>query len=169
MAINDLIPWKRPNGPVTTRRSEMEPFGQLHREIDRLISDFMTDWAWSRRMNPFDRRLGAFIPEVDLTETDKEFRVTAELPGMDDKDIEVTYFDCGLTIKGQKREEREEELGDYYHSERQFGAFERTVPLPSEVNADKAKASFEKGILKIVLPKTEEARSQKKTIPIQTG
>jgi HSP20 family protein len=169
MAINDLIPWKRPNGPVATRRSEMEPFSQLHREIDRLISDFMTDWPWSGQMNPFDRRLGAFMPEVDVTETDKEFRVTAELPGMDDKDIEVTSFNGGLTIKGEKREEREEERGDYYHSERQFGVFERMVPLPSDVNADKAKASFKKGILKIVLPKTEEARSHKKTIPIQTG
>jgi HSP20 family protein len=169
MAITDLIPWKRPNGPMTMRRSEMEPFSQLHREIDRVFSDFMTDWPWSGRMNLFDRRLGAFMPEVDVTETDKEFRLTAELPGMDDKDIEVTYFDGGLTIKGEKREEREEERGDYYHSERQFGAFERTVPLPSDVNADKAKASFKKGILKIVLPKTEEARSHKKTIPIQTS
>jgi HSP20 family protein len=169
MAINDLIPWKRPNGPVATRRSDMEPFGQLHREIDRVISAFIADWPWSGRMSLFDRRLGAFVPEVDVTETEKEFRVSAELPGMDDKDIEVTYFDGGLTIKGEKCEEREEERGDYYHSERQFGAFERTVPLPSDVNADRAKASFKKGILKIVLPKTEEARSHKKTIPIQTS
>jgi HSP20 family protein len=168
MAITDLIPWKRPNGPMAMRRSEMEPFSQLHREINRVFSDFMTDWPWSERMSLFDRRLGAFMPEVDVTETDKEFRVTAELPGMDDKDIEVTYFDGGLTIKGEKREEHEEERGDYYRSERQFGAFERTVPLPSDVNADKAKASFKKGVLKITLPKTEEARSHRKTIPIQS-
>ncbi len=168
MPITDLIPWKRPNGPMTTRRSEMTPFSQLHREIDRVFSDFMTDWPWSGRMNLFERRVEGFMPEVDIIETEKEFRVTAELPGMDDKDIEVTYFDGGITIKGQKQDEREEERGDYYHSERQFGAFERTVPLPSDVNADKAKAFFKKGILKIILPKTEEARAHRKTIPIES-
>lgn len=168
MAITDLIPWKRPNGPMATRRSEMDPFSQLHREIDRVFSDFMTDLPWSGRMSLLDRRLGSFVPDVDVTETDKEFRVMAELPGMEEKDLEVTYFDGGLTIKGEKREEHEEERGDYYRSERQFGAFERTVPLPSDISPDKAKASFKKGVLKITLPKTEEAQSHRKTIPIQS-
>ena len=115
-----------------------------------------------------DRQFGSFVPDVDVTETEKEFRLTAELPGMDEKDLEVTYVDGGLTIKGEKRVEREEQDGDSYRSERQFGAFERTIPLPLDINADKAKASFKKGVLSITLPKTEEARSNKKTIPIQT-
>jgi HSP20 family protein len=168
MPITDLIPWRRTNGGLAMRRGEMDPFSQLHREIDRLFSDFMADWPWTGRMSLFDRRMGAFVPDVDITETDKEFQVTAELPGMDEKDIEVTYFDGGLTIKGEKRQEREVERGDYYRSERQFGAFERTIPLPSDINPDKAKASFKKGVLTITLPKTEEARSHKKTIPIQS-
>lgn len=102
MAITDLIPWKRPNGPMAMRRSEMEPFSQLHREIDRVFSDFMTDWPSSERMSLFDRRLGTFMPDVDVTETDKEFRVTAELPGIDDKDIEVSYFDGGAHHQRRK-------------------------------------------------------------------
>jgi HSP20 family protein len=166
MAITDLIPWRRTDGGVATRQSD--PFTQLHREIDRVFSDFMTDWPWSGRMNLMDRRLGSFVPDVNITETDKEFRVTAELPGMDEKDLEVTYLEGGLTIKGEKREEHEEQRGDFIHSERQFGAFERTIPLPSDINPDKAKASFQKGVLSITLPKSEEARSSKKTIPIQT-
>jgi HSP20 family protein len=166
MAITDLIPWRRTNGGLATRQSD--PFTHLHREIDRVFSDFMTDWPWSGRMNLMDRRLGSFVPDLDITETDKEFRVTAELPGMDEKDLEVTYLEGGLTIKGEKREEHEEQRGDFYRSERQFGAFERTIPLPLDINPDKAKASFKKGVLSITLPKSEEARSNKKTIPIQT-
>ncbi|CAF0697298.1 Hsp20/alpha crystallin family protein [Candidatus Methylacidithermus pantelleriae] len=107
------------------------------------------------------------MPTVDVTETDKEFCVTAELPAMEEKDIEVSYSDDGLTIKGDKREKREQIPVDYYHSERQFGAFERAIALPEDVNTDKAKASFKKGVLKITLPKTEEVRSHKKTIPIE--
>ena len=128
----------------------------------------MTDWPLTGRISLMDRRFGTFVPDVDITETDKEFRVTAELPGMDGKDLNVSFVEGLLTIKGEKREEHEEQRGDSYRSERQFGAFERTIPLPSGVNPDKAKASFEKGVLSITLPKTEEARSNKKIIAIQT-
>jgi HSP20 family protein len=167
MAITDLIPWRKTNGGLVTR-SETDPFNLLHREIDRVFSDFMTDWPWTGRMSRMERRFGSFVPEVDVTETDKEFRVTAEVPGMDEQDLEVSYFGGGLMIKGEKREEHEEQKGDFYRSERQFGAFERTIPLPSDIDPDKAKASFKKGVLEITLPKTEEARSHRKTIPIQT-
>ena len=167
MAITDRIPLRKTNGGLATRRTQMDPFSQLHREIDRVFSDFMTDWPWTGRMNLMDRRMGNFVPDVDITETDKEFRVTAELPGMDEKDLEVTYLQGGLTIKGEKREEHEQEGRDFYHSERQFGAFERTIPLPSDINPDKARASFKRGVLSISLPKTEEARSTRKPIPIE--
>lgn len=168
MPITDLIPWRKTNGGLVPRRSEMDPFSQLERQINRVFSDFMTDWPWTAHMTLMDRRFGSFVPDVDVTETDKEFRVTAELPGMDEKDLEVTYFDSGLTIKGEKRAEHEEQEGDSYRCERQFGAFERTIRLPLDINPDKATASFKKGVLSITLPKTEEARSSKKTIPIQT-
>lgn len=168
MPITDLIPWKKTNGGLATRRGEMHPFSQLHREIDRVFSDFITDWPWTGRVNLMDRQLGSFVPDIDVTDTDKELQVTAELPGMDEKDIKVTYFEGGLTIKGEKHEEHEEQQGDFYRSERQFGSFERTIPLPSKINPDTAKASFKKGVLTITLPKTEEARSNRKTIPIQT-
>jgi HSP20 family protein len=166
MAMKELIPWRKNNDRLTLRRLETDPFGELSQDIDRIFDGFLGDW--SGRMNLLDRQLRSFMPEVDVTETDKEFRVTVELPGMNEKDLKVTFADGSLTIKGEKREEHEEEKGDHYHSERQFGAFERTIPLPSEVNPDEAKASFKNGVLKITLPKTEEARSKRKTIPVQT-
>ena len=167
MPITDLIPWTRTNGELGMRRGEMHPFSQLQRHIDRVFSEFMTEWPWSSRMT-MDRHLGSFVPDVDVTETDTELRVIAELPGMEEKDLEVTYLDGGLSIRGEKREQHEEQRGRYYHFERQFGAFERTIPLPPGLNADKAKALFKKGVLEITVPKTEQARSSKKSIPIQT-
>lgn len=168
MPITDLVPLRKTNGGLVKGRDEIDPFSQLQHEIDRVFSNFMTDWPLTGRMSLMDRRFGRFVPDVDITESDKEFRVTAELPGMDEKDLEVSYVEGLLTIKGEKREEHEEQRGDSYRSERQFGAFERTIPLPSGVNPDKAKASFKKGVLSITLPKTEEARSNKKIIRIET-
>ena len=168
MQITDLVPWRKTNGGLVKGRSEIDPFSQLHHEIDRVFSNFMTDWPLTGRMSLMDRRFGRFVPDMDITESDKEFRVTAELPGMDGNDLEVSYVEGLLTIKGEKREEHEEQRGDSYRSERQFGAFERTIPLPSGGNPDKAKASFKKGVLSITLPKTEEARSNKKIIRIET-
>lgn len=166
MAMKELIPWKKNNDRLAFRRLGTDPFGELSQDIDRIFDGFLGDC--SGRRNLLDRRLRSFMPEVDVTESDKEFRVTAELPGINEKDLEVTFADGSLMIKGEKRKEHEEEKGDYYHSERQFGVFERTIPLPSEVTPDEAKASFKNGVLKITLPKTEEARSKRKTIPIQT-
>jgi len=167
MAITDIIPWTRPNRTLATRRQEMDPFNTLRREIDRVFGDFLTDSRWPERMNLFDRQMGSFMPEIDVKETDKEIRVTAELPGMEQKDIEVTFVDGGLTIKGEKREEQEEEKGDWYHSERRWGAFERMIPLPADIDLNKAKAWFKKGVLKVTLPKSEQARSNRKTIPVE--
>ena len=80
----------------------------------------------------------------------------------------MALLDGALMIKGEKREEHEEEKGDVYRSERQYGMFERTIPLPSDVDVDKVKASFKKGVLKITLPKTKEAQSNRRVIPVQT-
>ena len=108
------------------------------------------------------------MPQVDVRETAKEIRVTAELPGMEEKDIEVSLLDGAITIKGEKSEEHEEEKGDVHRSERHYGMFERTIPLPSEVDVEKVNATFRKGVLKITLPKTKEAQSNRRVIPVQS-
>ena len=166
MAMTDLIPWKKTDDSPALTRRDFDPFRQLRQEIDHMFNGILGDW--SGRMNLPDRKLGSWMPNIDLNETAKEIRVTAELPGIEEKDLEVALLDGALMIKGEKREEHEEEKGDVYRSERQYGMFERTIPLPSDVDVDKVKASFKKGVLKITLPKTKEAQSNRRVIPVQT-
>jgi HSP20 family protein len=151
------------------------PFESLHREIDRLFEDFGRGFAlapFGRR--PFDfeplwRRTAelAAAPAVDVAEKDKEYEVTAELPGMDEKNIEVKLSNGLLTIKGEKKEEKEEKQKDYYLSERRYGSFERTFQLPEGVDEEKISATFAKGVLKVVLPKTAAAQKSAKKIAVK--
>ncbi|HJT79916.1 MAG TPA: Hsp20/alpha crystallin family protein [Chthoniobacterales bacterium] len=114
----------------------MDPFLSLRQEIDQVFDNMLGDWT-GRSL--FNSGLQNFIPTVDVKETSKEIRVTAELPGLEQKDIQVSLLEGMLTIKGEKREEHEEEKGETYRCERQYGAFERTIALPAGVDADLAR------------------------------
>lgn len=146
------------------KRTEEHPFVSLQREMNRLFDVFLRGWEEDR----FPDKFGAFTPCIDVTEDDKAVRVEAELPGMSDKDIELSLSRDALTITGEKRDGKEERTGNYFHTERSFGSFMRTIPLPVEIDAEKAQARFEKGILKITLPKAAEARKEAKKIRIRT-
>ena len=165
MAITDLIPWRRKE-PV--RREEGRPSAgesytltSFHREMNRLFDEFYRAFD----LAPFGG-LGegwdVYSPRVDVTETDKEIVVSAELPGLDSKDIDISLSQDVLTISGQKRQEKEEKGKNYYRAERSYGSFRRSIPLPSEVEADKVDAAFERGVLTVTLPKSAEARAAKK-------
>ena len=151
------------------------PLESLRREIDQLFEDFGLGTLRSpfRRslfdVDPFRRAKAAFsgMPAVDVTETEKGYRVVAELPGMDEKDIEVKIANGMLTIKGEKQEEKEEKKQDYYVRERSFGSFERTFPVPDGVDLDNVDASFKKGVLTVTLPKTAEAQKAEKKITVR--
>jgi HSP20 family protein len=143
------------------------PLVSLRKEIDRLFDDFAMSWSgwpfgrrmledWPLRMPEMD--IG--VPAVDFTETDQGYKVTAELPGMDDKDIEVSVSDDVLTIKGEKRQDKEEAKKGYRLSERRYGMFERSFGLPPGVDASKIAAEFTKGVLSVTLPKTVEAQKK---------
>jgi len=137
-------------------------FLALHRETNRLFEDF-----W--RGFDIEPSLGlpegtSFSPRVDVEETDGEIRVTAELPGVDEKDLEVHVQDDVLTLKGEKHEEREDRGRGW--RERSYGSFYRTIQLPGEVDADKVTAAYKKGILTIRLPKTATARERGRRIPV---
>ena len=110
---------------------------------------------------------GAFSPQVDVSETEDEIVVSAELPGLDQEDIDLSLSNGTLLIRGEKREEREEEGESYYCSERAYGAFRRDIPLPSAVDAHQVDAVFSQGVLTVTLPKTEEAKA--KTVTVKTG
>jgi HSP20 family protein len=151
------------------------PLGSLRREIDRLFEDFDRD-SWRspfRRsvfeLEPFWQRALPWggVPAVDIVERDSAFEVTAELPGLDEKDVEVKLSDVGLTIKGEKRQEKEERKKGYRVQERHYGAFERTFRIPEGVDADKIEAIFKKGVLRLSLPKKPEAQKPARKIEVK--
>jgi HSP20 family protein len=153
------------------------PLETLRREIDRLFDDFGQGF-WR---SPLRRSLAEFepfwppklsfgaAPAVDLVEHDKAYEITAELPGMDEKNIEVKLVGGGLTIKGEKREEKEEKKKDHYLSERRYGSFERYFRVPEGVDTDKVEASFKKGVLTVTLPKKPEAQKPEKKIDVKAA
>jgi len=150
------------------------PLETLQREVDRIFDDFTRGtWRWpfmrQGRLEPLWRgELGwAASPAVDIAERDDAYEITAELPGMDEKDIELTVSEGTLTIKGEKSEEKEEKKKDYYVSERRYGSFQRSFGLPDGVDPDKIEAAFKKGVLTITLPKTPEAQKAKKKIAVK--
>jgi len=108
-------------------------------------------------------------PAMDLVEKDKEYEITAELPGIDEKNVEIKLSNHTLTIKGEKREEKEEKDKDYYLSERRYGSFQRSFQVPEGVDADKIDASFTKGVLTVKLPKTAEAQKAEKKITVKAA
>jgi HSP20 family protein len=167
----------RGEGPERATESQAwRPFESLRREVYRLFEDFDRDLRRPLRRSAFDvdpfwrRQLkwgGA--PAVDVVETDNAFELTADLPGIDEKDIEVKLAQGGLTIRGEKQEEKEEKKKDYYVHERHFGSFERHFALPEGVDTDKIEASFKNGVLTVKLPKKAEAIQPEKKIEIKTS
>lgn len=153
------------------------PFETLRREVEQLFDDFGRDF-WrvpSRRslfgFEPLWRREVAWeaAPAVDIAESEKAYEITAELPGMDEKNIEVKVANGCLTIKGEKQEEKEEKKKDYYLHERHFGSFERSFEMPDGVDADKIEANFKKGVLTVTLPKKPEAQKPVKKIDVKAA
>lgn len=153
------------------------PFESLRREVDRLFEDFdRTSWTSPFRrsildIEPFWRReaSASAAPAVDIIESDDGYEVTAELPGMDQKDIEVKLVNGSLMIKGEKQEEKEEKRKDYYLRERRFGSFERRLPMPEGIDPDKIEATFKNGVLMIRLPKRPEAMKPEKKIEVKSS
>lgn len=166
--MRGLIPWRKRDA-IRPRREPTNPFELLHSQIDELFDSFFRDfgsWRWPSLWT--ERETGVISPCFEVSETDDAIQVTAELPGMDEKDIEVTLDENALTVRGEKKQEREEKRRNYYFSERSFGSFTRVIPLPAEVDRDNIKARFSKGVLEITLPKTGEAKSQRKRIEIKS-
>jgi HSP20 family protein len=145
---------------------DWRPFEALRRQLDR----FFDEAPLQKRLGefePFDRLLSwQGTPPVDFVERDNEYEVTAELPGLDQKDVEVKLANGALVIKGEKKLEREEKKEGAFYSERRYGAFERSFRLPENVDADKIAASFEKGVLKVTLPKSAQTKTEEKKIDI---
>jgi HSP20 family protein len=159
MNLRSLIPVGRSRDVA---RREYTPFWSLQREIDRLFDDF------TRGFPTFSSAGGQeLMPAMDVTETDTEIEVSAELPGLEEKDVQINVADNVLTIRGEKKSERDEKTKDFRVVERSYGSFYRTLELPAGVDPDKIKASIAKGVLKVVVPKPTPA--QVKSISVKSA
>jgi HSP20 family protein len=161
--MRDLIPWNRSSRVPVQRGEEGTPFLTLHREMNRLFDDVFRglDLNPFRFDRVFDRAWS--WPSIEVSENDKEVRVTAELPGLEEKDVEVQLSNGVLAIKGEKRTETED--NDRLFSERFYGRFERRIPV-DDIDEDKVNASFGNGVLVVTLPRSAEAQRNVKRIAI---
>lgn len=168
MSVRDLIPWGRNNSgmlPSVFRDEERNPFLSLHRDMNRLFDDVFRSFDSRLPASGAFSSLGAGWPNVEISETDNAIKVTAEIPGLEEKDVEVLLQDGVLTLRGEKRSETNDSERQF--SERYYGRFERRIPLGSEIQEDKIEARFRNGVLSVTLPKSEKARSQVKRIAIK--
>lgn len=173
MTLKHIVPWRwgglrhwgEEDRPYESFFQEMDSF---HKEMDRLFEDF---WKGSGRHTFMTKpwHHGDLTPRVDETEDEKAFHIKVELPGMDKDDVDVTLSGGVLTIRGEKKREEEEKGKDFYRKERSFGSFNRSLPVLMDVDESKIEAKFEKGILYIELPKTEEAQKKVKHISVQAA
>lgn len=166
MSITDLIPRKRNRDIAVTReptlaQDQRDPFLALHREMNRLFDDLWNGFGFGGEMN----RAG--WPSIDLVESDEGYTLTAELPGVEEKDVEVLLSDKVLTLRGEKKSAHEDERRRF--GERYYGRFERQMELPVEIEQDKVAASFRNGVLTVTLPKSKEAKRSVKRIALQTS
>jgi HSP20 family protein len=172
------LPVKQEKTPERALATETwRPFETLRREVEQLFDDFGRNFLrlptrpslfgfeplW-RREAVWDTALA-----VDIAESEKGYEITAELPGMDEKNVEVKVANGNLTIRGEKQEEKEEKKKDYYLHERHFGSFERSFEIPEGVDADKIEAGFKKGVLTVTLPKKPEAQKPAKKIEVKAA
>lgn len=160
MAFSDLIPWGRDRDRTPDRRPDDDnPMVSLQRDLNRVFEDF-----WGRFDSPFGNGISAG-PRTDISETDEAMLVSVDLPGLDEKEIEVNVTDDMLTIRGE-HEEKSEKDGFSSQSRR---SFHRMIPVPPGVDADKTGAEFKRGVLTVTLPKTEEARARVKRIDVKSS
>jgi HSP20 family protein len=154
--------------PAASRKNNSEdnhPFYSLQREMNSLFDDFFRGFDLTPR-GFYQRGETSFMPTVDVKENEREFIIKAELPGVDEKEIEITVTDDAVTFKGEKKEEKGK---NYYYMERSYGSFHRVIPLPVETESDKAEASFKNGVLNITIPKSQTVKAKGTKVPIKTA
>lgn len=161
--MRSLIPFGWNTDLLRRGAAEDDPFVAMQKEVNRLFEDF------GRGSPSRFAGGGEVVPRIDVAETDNSIEVTAELPGIDEKDVDVVLRDDVLTIKGEKKSEREEKKKDYHLVERSYGSFQRSIRLPFEADGETVKANFVKGVLKISIAKPTEVKEKTVKIPVRGG
>ena len=164
MTMKSLLPAFWGHGDVA-QSEKGDPFLSLQREIDKVFDEFGRGFRFP---SMFDGSVRGG-PRVDVSESEEQIQVTAELPGVEEKDVEVVLADNVLTIKGEKTSEREDKKKDYHMVERTYGSFQRVTPVRYDIDPDNVAASFAKGVLTVTLPKPPEAIQKVKKIEIKSA
>jgi HSP20 family protein len=165
MNLNSLIPWRDKTPALASRDETVDPFVAFRREVDRMFDDFFD--GFGRSLGPLAGWQHSFAPRVDMAETDEEVVITAEMPGLDEKDFEVSLKGDLLTLKGEKKAEHEQKNGDAYYMERRFGSFARSIRLPFEVKDENVEARYDKGILTVRVPKPADIQKSVRRIEVK--
>ena len=163
-----LIPWSWRNQSLPVRRVEVPSVWPWNANLENMFDSFFGGGGLAPAGSG-ERQLGNFTPRLNVEENEKEYLISAELPGMDEKDIDLSIDNNMLTVKGEKKEEKEEKQKDYHLVERHFGSFSRSFELPEGIDVEKVEAHFKKGVLKISLPKTPQAQKEVKKITVKAA
>jgi HSP20 family protein len=159
------MPFSR-NQSMARWSEDNDPFLAMRREMNRLFDDVFGGFGLPSAFGPALRQMPA-APKIDVSETDNEIQITAEMPGIDQNDVEVLLEDDRLIIRGEKKEEREDKDRNYHVRERVQGAFSRTLPLPFAPDPNQVKAEFRNGVMTITIPKPQEVKQQQHRIEVQ--
>lgn len=143
-----------------------DPFSAFRAEMDKMFHSFLQTPAFSMQLPFAGFGNGAMMPSADMKESETEYKLTAELPGLAETDVELSVQNGNLVIKGEKTAEQKEDKENYHMSERRYGAFNRSFRLPGDVDEAKIKAAFDKGVLSVTLPKSKNGGHQSRTIKI---
>ncbi|MBS0526943.1 MAG: Hsp20/alpha crystallin family protein [Proteobacteria bacterium] len=162
--LKSLVPWRNSSAAAPAMRGDFfDPLVNFRREVNRMFDDFFEGAGWSGPGHT------GMMPAVDVHEDEKELVVTAELPGVNEKDIEVSLAGDVLTIKGEKKAEREHKNGESWRMERHYGSFERAIELPFDVKDSQVDAKFTNGVLSVRIPKPADLQHSTRKIEVKAG
>jgi HSP20 family protein len=162
----NMTPWMNKRLPV--RHEDEHPVHSLQKEMNRVFEEFFGSQGWHAFSElPGAGSWGDLTPRIDMSETDRELLVKVELPGMTEKEVEISIHGDILTIAGEKKQEKEQTEKGWYRMERQYGSFNRSIPLPCEVDCEKTQAQYKNGVVTVTMPKADKVKSTTKTIPVK--
>lgn len=152
--------------PTKRTKRNLNPLVSLQNDFSHFFENALTKPQWSDMSTVTDSMMD-FSPNIDIKETEKEYKIEAELPGMDDENIDLSIENNCLIMKGEKRDEMKEDKDDYYHLERSFGSFYRCIPFSAEIDEQKVSAKYKSGVLNVTVAKSAKAVNSKRKITIQ--
>jgi len=170
MAGRSLLPFFSRNWSLSRSSEDTDPFMAFRRQMNRVFDDAFRGFGMPSLVGPAFGRMpmATLMPQIDLSESEHEIQVTAELPGIDEKDVDVVLADDMLTIRGEKKAEHEQKDRDYHLVERSHGTFSRSLPLPFAADPSQVKAAFKNGVLTVTIQKPKEVLEKQHRIEVQT-